>query len=210
MSNYVENFILGPIDNNTYLFVDDQVKQAVMIDPAAPSRDIIAYLTKHDLTLTQIWLTHAHFDHIGGVRWFTNQLENDIEVLIHPDALPLWENHGGALDFGFDFDPGPPPNSIVKDGDEISFGENQFTVFHTPGHTPGHVVYYCANQRIAFCGDLIFYHGVGRTDLKGSDQNALITSISEKILTLPDDTILYPGHGKPTTVKEEILHNPFI
>ena len=92
----------------------------------------------------------------------------------------------------------------------LSIGNITFTVLHTPGHTPGDVTYYCESERAAFCGDLIFFHGVGRTDLAGSNERDLIASIENKIFTLPEDTILYPGHGRATTVAEEKQNNPFI
>ncbi len=210
MGLVVKNFVLGPIENNTYLIFDSDALDAVLIDPSAPSREIIAFLSENNLNLSQIWLTHAHFDHIGGVRWFKNQTQKSIRTMIHTDALPLWEKRGGADDFGFDFDPGPPPEMRIAENDRLTVGRSQFTVLHTPGHTPGHVTFYSRVESLAFCGDLIFFHGVGRTDLEGGDHKALAASITAKIFSLPDETVLYPGHGKATTVKEEKANNPFV
>jgi len=210
MELIINRYVIGAIENNTYLIQDNRSNVAVLIDPAAPSRNIQNDIQENNLNLSQIWITHAHFDHIGGVRWFLGQSKVKPSVMIHPLALPLWNNAGGSKDFGFDFDPGKAPDHLVHDGDTLAIGDLSFIVLHTPGHTPGHVTFYCAQEKVAFCGDLIFFHGVGRTDLKGSEPQALIKNITDKIFSLPDDTILYPGHGQPTTVKEEKLHNPFI
>jgi hydroxyacylglutathione hydrolase len=206
----IKTFVIGPIENNTYLLSDSVSGEAVLIDPAAPSQNIQEYLVSNDLHLTQIWITHAHFDHIGGVRWFVEQSQSPLPVFIHPAALPLWQDTGGARDFGFDFDPGAAPQDLVRDGDTLFIGASSFTVLHTPGHTPGHVTYHCAAEGAAFCGDLIFHHGVGRTDLPGGDESILIKNITEKIFTLPEQTRLFPGHGSATTVKEEKSNNPFL
>ncbi len=211
MALMIDTFILGPIDNNTYLLSDKISKEAVLIDPAAPSKKIVQHIEKNNLFLKEIWLTHAHFDHIGGVRWFLEQYAgSDIQAAIHKNAVNLWKIGGSARDFGFDFDPGPLPKKILSGNDILKIGTTEFTVLHTPGHTPGHITFYDAQDNIAFCGDLIFYHGIGRTDLTISSTPSLMKSISQKILTLPDETRLYPGHGQFTTVGEEKNNNPFL
>jgi len=211
MALMIDTFILGPIDNNTYLLSDKTSKEAVLIDPAAPSKKIVQHIEKNNLHLKEIWLTHAHFDHIGGVRWFLKQYNRGgIQAVIHKKAVNLWKMGGSARDFGFDFDPGPPPDKLLSNNDILTIGTTKFTVLYTPGHTPGHVTYYDAQDNIAFCGDLIFYHGIGRTDLAISSTPSLMKSISQKILTMPDNTRLYPGHGQFTTVGEEKNNNPFL
>lgn len=211
MALMIDTFILGPIDNNTYLLSDKKSKDAVLIDPAVPSTKIVHHIDKKNLNLNEIWLTHAHFDHIGGVRWFLEQYAGrDIQSAIHKNAANLWEKGGSAREFGFDFDPGPLPNKILSDNEILKIGTTEFTVLHTPGHTPGHVTFYDAQDNIAFCGDLIFYHGIGRTDMAISSTPILMKSISQKIFTLPDETRLYPGHGQFTTVREEKNNNPFL
>jgi len=129
---------------------------------------------------------------------------------IHKDEIELWKDGGGARDFGFEFDSGPVPGNIIQDGDFLMLGETSFSVLHTPGHSRGHVSFYCPSESTIFCGDLIFYHSVGRTDLAVSNESDLFDSIRNKIFTLPTKTILYPGHGRPTTIQEEKTNNPFI
>ncbi len=209
MTLQIHNYVLGPIQNNTYLAVDVDSKQAALIDPAIPSRQIADFLEQHQLRLSFILITHAHFDHIGGVRWFRALGSQKPPVALHALDLELWRGGGGSKDFGFELNAGEEPDLMVADGQEIEMGKSIFKVLHTPGHSFGHVTYYNAESRAAFCGDLIFHHSVGRTDLPVSSEADLYSSIREKILTLPEDTILYPGHGEKTSVGEEKANNPF-
>jgi len=207
---YFEKFVLGPIENNTYLVIDESTSLAAVIDPAAPSEAIHRKIEEKNAQLNLILLTHAHFDHIGGVKSLTRQFSNGIQIALHDADLDLWRKGGGSRDFGFEFEPGDEPDLILTDETPLILGDIRIEVLHTPGHTRGHVTYYLPQHASAFCGDLIFYHGIGRTDLAVSDEPALFASIREKILTLPDDTILYPGHGPATRVSEEKENNPFL
>jgi glyoxylase-like metal-dependent hydrolase (beta-lactamase superfamily II) len=210
MTLKVDTFVLGPIENNTYLLVDEETNSAAIIDPAIPSRQVLESIRGNNLSLAYILITHAHFDHIGGAKWFKNQFNSEPLIVLYQADLSLWLEGGGARDFGFDFSAGDQPNMILEDEQTIELGNSKANVLFTPGHTSGHVTYHFPESAMAFCGDLIFYHGVGRTDLKYSDQDGLFMSIREKIFTMPDDTILFPGHGPSTTVGEEKLNNPFI
>jgi len=209
MTLQIDTFVLGPIENNTYLISDKSTNQAVLLDPAAPSKKIIDFLSHNNLFLKEIWITHAHFDHIGGVPWFMKQNKETIKTAIHENAIDLWKSGGSARDFGYEFDPGPAPEIILRENNILSVGRYEFIVLHTPGHTPGHVVFYCPEESAAFCGDLIFYHGIGRADLAISNANDLMNSIYKKILPLPNNTRLYPGHGQYTSVGEEKINNPY-
>ena len=184
--------------------------EAVMIDPAAPSKKIVDFLKENNLSLKEIWITHAHFDHISGVRWFLDQNKGRVKAAIHKEAIDLWKNGGNARDFGYNFDPGPLPEMILSDNTVLTVGKYAFAFLHTPGHTPGHVTFYCSEENVAFCGDLIFYHGVGRSDFTNSNSSHLMESISRRIFSLPDETRLYPGHGQITSVGEEKRNNPYI
>lgn len=206
----VETYVLGPIENNTYLLTDEDTKTAAIIDPSIPSRQVLESIRRNNLSLIYILITHAHFDHVGGAKWFKNQFNGEPRIVLHQADLSLWSEGGGARDFGFDFDAGDQPDMILDGEQSFELGNSTVNVLFTPGHTSGHVTYHFPESAVAFCGDLIFYHGVGRTDLKYSDQDDLFLSINQKIFTLPDDTILYPGHGPSTTVGEEKLNNPFM
>lgn len=210
MSIAIHTFVLGPIQNNTYLVVDEESHQAAIIDPAAPSKHISDLITEQNLKLAYIFITHAHFDHIMGVKWARSLSQEHIPVAMHSLDMDLWKEGGGARDFGFEFDAGEVPDLIVEDQQIIPLGSTDFKVLHTPGHSFGHVAYYSSADSVAFCGDLIFLHGIGRTDLDTGSESALNKSIREKIFTLPGETVLYPGHGDRTSVKEEKKNNPFL
>lgn len=210
MTLSIETFVLGPIENNTYLIKDEVDGVAAIIDPAAPSQELANALKENSCSLKYIWLTHAHFDHIGGVKFLKREFGESVSVVLHEKDLELWKKGGGSADFGFDFDAGDPPDFLVEHQTSTFLGKHEFLILHTPGHTQGHLTYYSADHQIAFVGDLIFYHGIGRTDLDVSNDRELFTSIKEKIFTLPDKTILYPGHGPKTNVAEEKRNNPFV
>ncbi|MBM3137635.1 MAG: MBL fold metallo-hydrolase [Chloroflexi bacterium] len=210
MTFKIETFILGPIENNTYLLLDSDCGKAAIVDPSIPSREVVELIREKRFLLTHILITHAHFDHIGGAKWFKNQFNGEPRIVLHQADLDLWLEGGGARDFGFDFDAGDQPDMVLDDEEQLKIGNSEVNVLFTPGHTSGHVTYHLPGKALAFCGDLIFFHGVGRTDLKTSDQNDLVLSIRKKIFSLPDETVLYPGHGPSTTVGEEKLNNPFM
>lgn len=200
---------LGPMENNTYLAADISSKRAVVIDPSFDSELVLEEARLRGWIIEAIWLTHAHFDHIAGVRTLAESAEPPLPVGLHPADLPLWQQGGGARMFGMNIDPGPAPTITFAHGQVLQLGSVRFEVRHTPGHTAGHCTFYAPEALAAFCGDLIFYHGVGRTDLPGGSHEILLDSIHKHILTLPANTRLLSGHGPETTVQEETTENPF-
>ena len=203
--------VLGPVMTNSYLIGDPSSQVAVAIDPAWNGEILANEAAQHGWRITDIWLTHAHFDHIGGVAGIVESSSDPVNIALHPDDLPLWQAHGGASAFGIpSFDPGPKPNVQLRDGMELFLNEMTFRVCHTPGHSPGHVIFVVEEEKVVFCGDLIFMQGVGRADLPGGDWNTLLTSIQENIFSLPDEFRLLPGHGPETSVGKERQTNPFI
>ena len=206
----ISTYVLGPIENNTYLIEDSASRKAALIDPSSASEKILNDINENNLILEYLLITHAHFDHIGGVRWFTNHFNNNIKIALHASDLPLWNKGGGAKDFGFDLQVGRDPDLLISDGQVLTLGDTSIQVLHTPGHTPGHVTFLAEDDLAAFCGDLIFYHGIGRTDLAEGSTTKLMASIRDKIFSLNPNTTLFPGHGRSTTVREEKENNPFL
>jgi hydroxyacylglutathione hydrolase len=207
----IASYALGPAMTNAYLIAGSNHNNAVVIDPAWNGNFILQEAAARGWEINQIWLTHAHFDHFGGVAQIVNGISQTIEVALHPADLPLWESHGGASTFGFsDFDPGPKPTILLQDNMQLTLGEFVFKVHHTPGHTPGHVIFQLDQEKLVFSGDLIFMQSVGRTDFPGGSWETLLQSIRENILTLPDDYRLLSGHGPETTVGNERRYNPFL
>lgn len=206
----VKTFILGPVMTNSYLIADPDTGEAVVIDPADEGQTMVDAAHSQGWRIGSIWLTHAHFDHLGGAGEVADLSDPPPPVALHPDDYPLWRVGGGAAFFGMHIDPGPEPTIDLKDGQTLYLGANVFEVRHAPGHTRGHVIFYCSTQQTAFVGDVIFQGSIGRTDLPGGDYHALIASIRTQVLTLPDDTRLLSGHGPETTVGQERRTNPFL
>jgi hydroxyacylglutathione hydrolase len=203
-------FVLGPVETNAYLLGDDVTREAVVIDPAWDGDVIANKAAQMGWQIKSMWLTHAHFDHIAGAAEIARRFTPPPPIAVHSADLSLYQTQGGALLFGMHIEAGPKPEIELSAGRALSVGETEVEVRHTPGHTPGHVIFYCAAQGIAFCGDLIFQGSVGRTDLPGGSFETLISSIETQVFTLPDDTVLYPGHGESTTVGIERMTNPFL
>jgi len=203
--------VLGPVQTNTYLVADTESRVAAVIDPAWDGAAIVREAERREWRITDIWLTHAHFDHFAGVGGVAQNLDAAPRIALHPLDWPLWQLRGGAAWFGVPtFDPGPPPNVELEHGMQLALGTLEFEVRHSPGHSPGHVMFYCAGQACLFSGDLLFAGGVGRTDLPGGDWETLLASIREGVFSLPDEVQVHPGHGPSTTVGRERRTNPFL
>lgn len=210
MALEIITLLLGPMGNNTYLIADTETRLAAVIDPSFESEKVLSRLKERGWTLTAIWLTHAHFDHIAGVKLLSETTSPALPVGLHHADLPLWKQNGGARTFGLEIDPGPQPSLSFEDGKTLRLGKQSLEIRHAPGHTPGHVILYSAEADAAFCGDVIFYHGIGRTDLPGGSHALLLDSIRQRVLSLPPNTRLLSGHGPETTVAEEMAENPFL
>jgi len=204
----VKTLPVGPLATNCYIVGCEKTKQAAVIDPGDEADRIMAAVREAGLKVTHVLLTHAHFDHIGAVDEVVKA--SGAPLALHPDDLPLLQAGGGAL--LFDFQPPPIPAEVASlaAGQEIGVGELTLRVLHTPGHTPGHVTFYAPAEGALFDGDVLFADGIGRTDLPGGSFEVLMRSIGEQLMTLPDDTIVYPGHGPATTIGRERRSNPWL
>ncbi len=197
----------GQFSENCYLLADRPSGRAVMIDPGEEPRLFLAELDTRRLTLEAIWLTHAHVDHIMGVR--DVKAATGAPVFLHPadrglyDALP---QQGEWM--GIPLESPPPPDGELADGQELSLGEHRFLVRHTPGHSPGSVSF--LGTGVVLGGDVLFSGSIGRTDLPGGDFATLLHSIQSVFLALPDSTTVLSGHGPETTIGVERMTNPFL
>lgn len=200
---------LGPLQTNGYLL--EAEGEAIMIDPGGEADRVNTLLKERGLKLNEIWLTHAHFDHIGAVQPLRN--EWNCKVFLHKLEKEWLENpnfNGSGLFAGIEPISAEPADELIKS--EGTFGDGAFTcqVYYTPGHSPGSVSFYFKEFDIVFSGDVLFKSGVGRTDLPGGDQEILMNSIQTRMLTLPGNTIIANGHGPLTTIDDEKRSNPFL
>ena len=197
---------VGPLAVNCYLVEHVPSRKVAVIDPGDDGEAILAEIGRLGASVDKILLTHGHFDHVGAVALLRKK--SAAKVYVHPDDAGVMNTAGRqGLMFGLSVADPPPPDVLVKDGDTVAFEDRSFLVAHTPGHTPGCVTYLL--ETMAFVGDLIFAGSIGRTDLPGGDHDALLRAVREKIFVLPDDTVLFPGHGPATTVGREKRSNPF-
>ncbi len=202
----IKTFVEPPIDNNNYLIIDEQSKEAALVDcsEVGVNGEIKLTLNEFGAELKYILLTHGHFDHVAGIR-----NNPDVKVVMHENDLHWLSKVNQYLPmFGMPEITVPRVDVFVKDGDVIKLGETEIKVIHTPGHTQGGVCYLVDGK--LFSGDTIFREAVGRCDLEGGDFDQIVESIENKIFTLPPETVIYPGHGRMTSVEWEREHNRFL
>ena len=201
----VHRYNLGPLDNNTYVVEDSG--EAVVIDPTFLSDSLVTVLRERGLNVTAVLNTHAHIDHVVENALFMEQFH--APLALHEADLPVLRR----LDTQAEWMGIPPPRPSeptiwLQDGGEVRIGAAALRVIHTPGHSPGHVAF--AGEGFCIVGDVLFQDSIGRTDLPGGSLPQLLDSIRDRLLPLPDDTIVYPGHGPITTMGRERGHNPFL
>ncbi len=203
----VEQIPVGAFEMNCYIAAPDKAKNCLIIDPGDEPERIISYIEDRQLTPDRILLTHCHIDHAR--RAAEIQKYFNIPLYAGEADVPLLEslNEQAAL-FGMERTELPEINDFFDDGEEFTAGGFNFKVFHTPGHSPGSFCVHIEDR--VFVGDVLFFDSIGRTDLYGGSYPMLMQSIKEKLLVLPDETIVYPGHGPATTIGREKQNNPFL
>ena len=203
----ISSLCVGAFRENTYLLVNEEQAVCVLIDPGDEGDAVLRMVQESGAMLQGIWVTHGHLDHIGAIAAVTRV--HNVPVFLHPADLPLYGDGAvrAAAAYGVPFEPAPPPDRALAEGDRLTLGVLGFDVWHVPGHAPGHVIFH--GHGVAFGGDCLFAGSIGRTDLPFSDGVAMQRSLA-RIATLPPDTVVYPGHGPVTTVGEELASNPFL
>ena len=207
----VKPFVVSPFAENCYVCHD--AGEAVLIDPGttteAERRTVLDYVTRNDLRVRHLLLTHAHIDHVFGCAFFAREF--GMRWKLHEADLPLLDNAAlQAQMFGVELERPPAPETSLEEGGTVRFGKAVWQVLHTPGHSPGSVSFYDEANGFVIGGDVLFQGSIGRTDLWGGSMETLLHSIRTKLLALPDETTVYAGHGPSTTIGQERRTNPFL
>jgi len=204
----LKTLVVGPIASNCYIVGSKSSKRGIIIDPGAEAKLILRTIDEVGLTIPLIVITHMHFDHAGAL--VPVKERTGAKFALHEAeaaGIGMFSRMLSSM-MGGSFSQPPKPDRLLKDGDKIDIDDLSFTVLHTPGHSPGGVSLY--GHGIVFSGDSLFNYGIGRTDFPGCSYEQLMDSIQNKLMTLPDKTIVYPGHGPSTTIGEEKRGNPFL
>jgi glyoxylase-like metal-dependent hydrolase (beta-lactamase superfamily II) len=209
----VQKFVFSDFMENTYIVWDEQSKETAVIDPGCytpqEEKQLADFITANSLNLKYLINTHCHIDHIFGNAFVS---ENYVVKFLAPEhdlfLLDLMKEQ--ATNFGVELKDSPKPDILIREDTKIDIGFFSPKFLSTPGHTPDEYSIYFENEKICFSGDVLFYEGIGRTDLWGGDFDKLIGSIKNKLFVMPDDTEVYPGHGDKTTIGHEKIHNPFL
>lgn len=205
----IETIVVGPLGVNCLILGDKQSHEGVVVDPGADCELILAAVARFGLKIKYVLNTHGHFDHVGCNRPLTEA--TGAELLIHELDLELLSQASrSAQKYGLQVIDSPLPSRYLTDGLRLEFGRRSITVLHTPGHTQGGCSLLLENEQLVITGDTLFADSVGRTDLPGGSHEVLMASIREKLLPLPDQTVVWPGHGPSTTIGQERRTNPYI
>jgi hydroxyacylglutathione hydrolase len=200
---------VGMLQCNCSIFGDETTREAIVIDPGDEIASILEVLARHSLKVKSIVITHAHIDHIGGAQKlkratgapvYMNANDEELQSMMGVQAGWLGVAEPEAVEI----------DVAAEDGDTLTMGATEFRVLHTPGHTQGSICLWMPGEAKLVAGDTLFRGGIGRTDLPGGDGRQIVTSIHEKLLGLPEETVVYPGHGAATTIAREKRSNPFL
>ena len=208
----VKAFTFSPIQENTYLLYNEK-GHALIIDPGCyfeeEREELSSFLQQNKLKLQLLLNTHCHLDHVFGNKWIHETYH--LLLHIHPNEKQVLDfAPASGLMWNMPFDNYNAELKYMKEGEEILLDDDRLKILFAPGHSPGHVCFYCKEQGFVIGGDVLFRQSIGRTDLPGGNFETLINSIKTQLFTLPDETIVYNGHGPATTVGYEKKHNPFL
>jgi hydroxyacylglutathione hydrolase len=211
MDLHIHTIVSMPFAENTYVLWLEGRTDCVVIDPGLEPDLILRFLADNQLRPSAILNTHGHADHIAGNEAL-KQASPEAPLVIGVGDEPLLSDTFANISAPFGFSiVSPPADRLVREGDRLDFAGLSLDVLDIPGHSPGHVVYVLAGQPTrVFGGDVLFQGGVGRTDLPGGNEDLLLDGIRRKLLMLPEETEVYPGHGETTTIGEEMRHNPYV
>jgi glyoxylase-like metal-dependent hydrolase (beta-lactamase superfamily II) len=208
----LKTFVFNPFQENTYI-LHDETKQCIIVDPgcyeAHEKAELDKYISDNQLQCIKLVNTHCHVDHVLGSLHVAVKYKPEILVNKNDEFL-INEAKKHGIVFGFIVEQPPLPTSYIEEDSEITFGNSTLKVLFVPGHSPGSVALYSANDNFVITGDALFKGSIGRTDLPGGDYDILMKSIMTKLMTLPPDTAVFPGHGPSTSIHEEALSNPFL
>lgn len=206
----IDRVVVSPFATNCYIVGSEVSKQGIIIDPGDEAEAILERVADLGLDIKLIVLTHGHIDHVGALKAVKEA--SGAEMAIHADDAKSLRGLRGFLQSvlvpGLSYPVPPPPERLLQDGDSLDVSDLHFKVLHTPGHTPGGIC--LLGEGVVFSGDTLFNYGIGRTDLPGGSYHRLMESIRTRLLVLPDNTVVYPGHGPETTVGAERAGNPFL
>ena len=208
----IKSFVFSPIQENTYLLYNE-FNNCAIIDPGCyfddEKNNLVGFIKKSGLQPQMLLNTHCHLDHVFGNKYVAETY--GLTLQLHPKEKPVLEfAPTSGLMYNMPFDNYTGDFIFLKEGDTILLGEDKLTVIEAPGHSPGHVCFYCKAQNFLIGGDVLFNRSIGRTDLPGGNHQTLLNSIIEKLFVLPDETIVYNGHGPATTIGEEKRENPYL
>ena len=207
----IQQFTFNPYRENTFV-LSDETGEAVIIDPGCYEKheesQLSDYVHSTGLTVKLLLNTHGHIDHVLGNSFVKENYK--VPLWMSKEDIPtLKAVEAYASNFGFHAYRSAEPDAFLSEGDSVKFGDSELKVAFVPGHSVGHIAFYNTEERFCIGGDVLFHQSIGRTDLPGGDFDTLIRSIHQKFFIMPDDMVIYPGHGPETTIGFEKSHNPF-
>ena len=208
----LKSFVFSPIQENTYLLYNE-FNDCLIIDPGCyfseEKDELKAFITQSSLLPRKLLNTHCHLDHVFGNKFVAETWELTLNLHEKEKKLLDYAPTSGLM-YNMPFDNYVGEYIYLKEGDVVTLGEDELKVIEAPGHSPGHICFYCAKQHFIISGDVLFNRSIGRTDLPGGNHETLLKNIREKLFVLPDETVVYSGHGEQTTIGEEKKCNPFV